>query len=126
LAALFLWHKPSRRTKDLGERIQAFSWRGRFRLAGALAFEERIPVSVRTIIPIVVLYLALPLDFVPDFIPVLGQIDDIVVLAVGAGLMMKFAPVGVLELHLASLEAEEGLTGNERRRSRSGDAKFKS
>ena len=83
-------------------------------------------MSVRTIIPIVVLYLALPLDFVPDFIPVLGQIDDIVVLAVGAGLMMKFAPVGVLELHLASLEAEEGLTGNERRRSRSGDAKFKS
>ena len=107
LIALFVWHRLSKQTRAIGGRIQALSWRGRYGLAASLARDERIPPGVRLVIPTLVLYLALPLDIIPDFIPVLGQIDDIVVLLVGGGLMLRFMPRGVLEEHLSALEARE-------------------
>lgn len=36
-----------------------------------------------------VLYIISPIDFIPDFIPFLGWIDDLVVLSVGLGAFFK-------------------------------------
>ena len=113
VAVLFFWNRLSARTRRLGARVQALSWRNRLRLAAALTTDERIPASVRLIPPLLVLYLAMPLDVVPDFIPLLGQLDDLAVLGVGMGLLMKFAPVQVIEAQLARFELEERAEGSE-------------
>jgi uncharacterized membrane protein YkvA (DUF1232 family) len=51
-----------------------------------------------------VLYLAMPL-VVPDFIPVLGQLDDVLVVLVGMALPFRFADRGAIDEHVGALEA---------------------
>ncbi len=41
-----------------------------------LLADKRVPVSGRVLLGGMVLYLAMPFDLVPDFIPVVGQLDD--------------------------------------------------
>ncbi len=106
IAAFILVKKASARTKALAARVQKLSWHARMHLVAALMRDERIPRAVRLIPPLLVLYLAMPIDLVPDFIPVLGQLDDLLVAIVAIGLIVKFAPMDVIESHIAQLEAE--------------------
>lgn len=52
------------------------------RLFRSLLGDKKVPTSVRLIILGLLAYLFLPFDLVPDFIPVLGQADDVIVVAV--------------------------------------------
>ena len=106
IAAFILVKKASARTKALAARVQKLPWSARLRLVAALTRDERIPRAVRLIPPLLVLYLAMPIDLVPDFIPVLGQLDDVLVAVVAIGLIVKFAPINVIESHIEQLEAE--------------------
>jgi len=106
LAALIVWRTASGRTKALAGRVKSLPWRARFELASRLVADERMPLSVRAIPALLVLYLAMPLDIVPDFIPVLGQLDDIAVVIVAVGLFARFAPVRIIEEHIARLESQ--------------------
>ena len=49
--------------------------------AQALRRDPRVPRRRKLLLLAVVGYLALPLDLVPDFIPVVGQLDDAIVVA---------------------------------------------
>jgi uncharacterized membrane protein YkvA (DUF1232 family) len=48
------------------------------RLARRLATDRRVPRSGRVPAWLLVAYLAMPFDLVPDFVPVIGQLDDVV------------------------------------------------
>jgi uncharacterized membrane protein YkvA (DUF1232 family) len=104
LSFLLLYKLASDRTKALAARIGALPLGAKVRLARYLMADERIPVAARLIPPLLVLYLSLPLDVVPDFIPVLGQLDDIVVLAVGVAFLIRLTPAKVLDEHLSVQE----------------------
>jgi uncharacterized membrane protein YkvA (DUF1232 family) len=60
-------------------------------LVSRLAREPRVPRRRKLLLLGLVAYLSLPFDLVPDFIPVAGQLDDVIVVAlvlrhvVGAG-----------------------------------------
>jgi uncharacterized membrane protein YkvA (DUF1232 family) len=43
--------------------------------------DERVPRSTRALLVVLIGYLAMPFDLVPDFIPVAGQLDDAIVVA---------------------------------------------
>ncbi|GAB3006466.1 DUF1232 domain-containing protein [Saccharothrix stipae] len=49
------------------------------RLVARLARDDRVPRSARVRLWLLLAYLALPFDLVPDFIPVLGYADDAIV-----------------------------------------------
>jgi uncharacterized membrane protein YkvA (DUF1232 family) len=104
VAGFVLWRRASRRTRQLASRIGNLSWSDRFLLARRLLQDERFPPHVRLIPPLLVLYLALPIDLVPDFIPVLGQLDDVAVAIVGIALLSRYVPVQIIEGHIAALE----------------------
>lgn len=73
-------------------------------MAVDLARDVRIPLRVRLIPPALILYLAIPIDLIPDFIPVLGQLDDMIIVFVGVRLLLRFAPREVVEGHVAQFE----------------------
>jgi len=58
-------------------------------LVGRLARDQRIPRARRAVLFIVLGYLALPFDLVPDFLPGIGQLDDAVVLGLALRLVVR-------------------------------------
>ncbi len=99
-----LWRRVSVSARSLMKRIGRLPFRAKLRLARELARDRRVPRAVRFIPPALVLYLAMPIDIIPDFVPVLGQLDDLIVLVAGIGLLLRFVPRQVLEEHVAALE----------------------
>src|SRR4029450_11648603 len=49
------------------------------RLLRALATDRTLPRSVRLRIWLLIAYLALPIDLIPDFVPVVGYADDVII-----------------------------------------------
>jgi uncharacterized membrane protein YkvA (DUF1232 family) len=58
-------------------------------LVGRLARDRRIPRARRAVLFIVLGYLALPIDLVPDFLPGVGQLDDAVILGLALRLLVR-------------------------------------
>lgn len=58
---------------------------------------------------ITVVYALSPIDLVPDFVPVLGYLDDVILLPALVALTIKFIPKEVFEKHR---QAAEGLWQN--------------
>ena len=73
------------------------------RLAWYLFRDGRVPLYAKLVLGLGVLYALSPLDFVPDFIPVLGQLDDVAALAAGLSLFIRLCPPGVVEEHEVAL-----------------------
>jgi uncharacterized membrane protein YkvA (DUF1232 family) len=91
-------------TRALAARVGRLPWRAKASLAWALFRDRRVPLWVRAAVPALVLYLASPIDIIPDFIPVLGQLDDLLVVALVVGVFLRFTPRAVLEEQLRRLE----------------------
>jgi len=75
-------------------------WAGRLKLevyALYLAYRDpRVPLHARVFAAIVVGYAFSPIDLIPDPIPVLGYLDDLVLIPLGAALAVKMIPDPVL------------------------------
>ncbi|HMA35109.1 MAG TPA: DUF1232 domain-containing protein [Chloroflexia bacterium] len=66
--------------------------------------DDRVPTLLKVSIPLgVAVYAVTPLDLIPDFIPVLGQLDDLGVLWLGMLLFINLAPRDVVNEHRATL-----------------------
>jgi uncharacterized membrane protein YkvA (DUF1232 family) len=63
------------------------------------------PRAVRWIAVAVLAYAVSPIDLIPDFIPVLGLLDDIVILPLGIALVMRLTPKPLWQARLAEAEA---------------------
>jgi uncharacterized membrane protein YkvA (DUF1232 family) len=113
--AFLLWFSARRQpeaSKQIARRLLKLPLRANFKLAGRLLRDARVPLWVKAVVPLLILYLAMPLDIIPDFLPVIGHLDDLLILLVGVALFVRFTPVAVIEEHLAALEAvhHEGAT----------------
>jgi uncharacterized membrane protein YkvA (DUF1232 family) len=76
----------------------------RGRLVWRLMNDSRVPAWIKIGIPVIVLiYFITPVDLIPDFIPVLGQLDDLGVLLLGMSLIIRFSPQYVVVEHRAAL-----------------------
>jgi uncharacterized membrane protein YkvA (DUF1232 family) len=90
----------------VARRIWRLPFRGKLRLARALLAEPRVPLAAKLLIPLLAVYLALPLDLIPDFIPVLGQLDDLLVAGVVLWLLRRLTAPEVIEEHVDLLARE--------------------
>jgi uncharacterized membrane protein YkvA (DUF1232 family) len=87
------------------------------RLLRRLAADESLPRGVRVRLWLLLGYLAVPVDLVPDFIPVLGYADDAVVVAIALRSVTRRAGAEALQRHwpgtpdgLAAVRRLAGLT----------------
>ena len=60
------------------------------------ARDPRTPWHAKAIIACVVAYALSPIDLIPDFVPVLGYLDDLLLLPLGIYLALKLIPAEVL------------------------------
>jgi uncharacterized membrane protein YkvA (DUF1232 family) len=67
------------------------------RLALRLLRDGRVPIHLKAIVGLALVYVLVPLDFVPDFIPGLGQFDDLAALAAAIALFIKLCPPELVE-----------------------------
>jgi uncharacterized membrane protein YkvA (DUF1232 family) len=63
--------------------------------------DPRVPWYAKAIAGLTVAYAVSPIDLIPDFIPVLGQLDDAVIVPLGLGLAIRLIPHSVMEEHRA-------------------------
>jgi len=58
--------------------------------------DPRTPLVAKLVAGLVVAYALSPIDLMPDFIPVLGYLDDLVLLPLGIALALRLVPDAVI------------------------------
>lgn len=66
------------------------------RLLRRLAADPTVPRGVRLRLGLLVGYLLLPIDLIPDFIPVIGYADDAIIVAIALRSVVRAAGAGVI------------------------------
>jgi uncharacterized membrane protein YkvA (DUF1232 family) len=63
-----------------------------------LAYKDpRIPWYARILAVCVVGYALSPIDLIPDFIPILGYLDDLILVPLGISLVLKMIPENLMD-----------------------------
>lgn len=68
--------------------------------------DKRTPLSAKILIGLTVSYLLSPIDLIPDFIPVIGYLDDLIIVPLLIALSIKLIPAAVL------IEARQNVRDN--------------
>ena len=95
----------------MGARMMSWLWQpGRLwalfsqvRLASRLLREPRVPLWTKAVPLLAVLYVASPLDLVPDFFPLFGQIDDVSLFLIVLAVFPRLCPAAPVEFHRAAI-----------------------
>jgi uncharacterized membrane protein YkvA (DUF1232 family) len=91
--------------------IEAKAWaRGVKRDVHAIylaARDPRTPWYARAVAVMVAAYALSPIDLIPDFVPVLGYLDDLLIVPLGILLVIRLIPAEVLAEHRATAEKRQ-------------------
>ena len=60
------------------------------------ARDPRVPWYAKAVAAAVAAYALSPIDLIPDFVPVLGQLDDLILVPLGIWLVVKLIPAPVM------------------------------
>ncbi len=72
------------------------------------ARDSRTPWYAKLLIAAVAAYALSPIDLIPDFIPVLGYLDDLIIVPAGIALAVRLVPPEVLTACRAKAETRGG------------------
>lgn len=84
------------------------------RLLGGLLTDKRVSSTDKLLVAGAVAYILLPLDFIPDFVPFIGEVDDIFVLVLALQRLIANAGRAVLMDHWMGEPGELGSLNLER------------
>lgn len=88
------------------ERIQKLKWDV---LALFLARRDpRVPLKAKIAIVLAVGYFFSPIDLIPDFIPVIGQLDELVIVSTLVGFAIRSMPPEVMDEYRAKAKVQFG------------------
>jgi uncharacterized membrane protein YkvA (DUF1232 family) len=76
------------------------------RLIWSLLRDERIPRAQKAILGLAAGYLASPIDLVPDFVPVLGALDDLAIAVLAIDIFLEGVPEALLQEKLVELDID--------------------
>ena len=66
--------------------------------------DSRVPIWPKLVIPgLALAYLIIPLDLISDFIPVLGQVDDLMLIALGLQAFIMACPKSLTQEHMGQI-----------------------
>jgi uncharacterized membrane protein YkvA (DUF1232 family) len=67
--------------------------------------DERVPWYAKGLALLIAAYAVSPVDLIPDFIPVLGHLDDAILIPLGIWLLLRLIPSDLLNEHRRQAEA---------------------
>lgn len=67
--------------------------------------DPAVPRHARAFGFLIAAYALSPIDLIPDFIPVLGLLDEVVLIPIGIWLFLKLVPADIYARHRAAAEA---------------------
>ena len=62
------------------------------RLYWRLFRDRRVPILPKALLVLTLVYVISPVDVIPDFVPVIGEMDDVVVVLSGLWLFIRLCP----------------------------------
>lgn len=72
-----------------------------------LAYKHpRTPWYAKVLAGLIIGYALSPIDLIPDFIPVLGYLDDLIIVSAGIALLIKIIPRDILEESRAKAQSD--------------------
>ncbi len=71
------------------------------------ARDPRVPWYAKAVALAVAAYALSPIDLIPDFVPVLGYLDDLIIVPLGILLAVRLIPPAILTEHRATAAAME-------------------
>ena len=77
------------------------------RLYWRLFRDRRVPILAKALLVATLAYVVWPVDFVPDFIPLVGEVDDLAVVLSGLWLFVRLCPPEVVRERVREI-AEKG------------------
>src|SRR6266542_2097874 len=77
----------------------------RLRLVLRLLRDGRVPIYLKVIPFLSLLYIVMPIDLIPDMLPVLGQLDDLGIFALGVEAFIMLSPQHIVAEHMADIAA---------------------
>ena len=80
------------------------------RLVYYLLRDPEVPFYLKLVPFAAVLYLLWPVDFLPDLVPVLGQLDDLTALLVSSKVFIEMAPPQVVARYMEQIRVSDGFS----------------
>src|ERR687886_2344944 len=78
------------------------------RLTWRLVRDPRTPLRAKLILGAAVLFVVSPINWIPNLVPVLGQIEDVALLSLGMELFLRNVPEYLKAEHRAALARAQG------------------
>jgi uncharacterized membrane protein YkvA (DUF1232 family) len=69
--------------------------------------DPRVPWHAKALALAVAAYAASPIDLIPDFIPVIGYLDDLILVPLGIALVIRLIPPDIMAEHRALATAAQ-------------------
>ncbi|HSJ72281.1 MAG TPA: YkvA family protein [Acidimicrobiia bacterium] len=69
------------------------------KLLARLSMDPRVPIRRRALVVAALAYVISPVDLIPDFVPGLGRLDDVVLVAVAIDRMLSGADAAIVAEH---------------------------
>lgn len=69
------------------------------------ARDPRVPWYAKAIAGGIAAYALSPIDLIPDFIPIVGYLDDLIIMPLGIALAVRLIPPSVMEEHRQNVAA---------------------
>ena len=76
------------------------------------ARDRRTPLLAKAVSVVVVAYALSPIDLIPDFIPVIGYLDDLLIVPLGILLAVRLVPASLMAEFRALAKGSERLPKN--------------
>lgn len=73
-------------------------------LAWRLFRDPRVPTLAKFIPAMALLYIALPFDIIPDWLPIVGGLDDIAIVAGAITLFIRVCNPDIVDEHMDQIE----------------------
>ena len=73
------------------------------RLAWRLLRDPRTPLRSKLILGVCVLFVVSPINWIPNLVPILGQLEDVALLSLGLELFLRSVPEYLKAEHQAAL-----------------------
>jgi uncharacterized membrane protein YkvA (DUF1232 family) len=69
------------------------------RLFAGLVRDPRVPPRAKVVLGVTALYLAMPIDLIPDFVPIAGSLDDAIVAAFALRFVVRASSPEIVAEH---------------------------